>query len=158
MRTSMVDQPDTTFGIPERHQIFTQQPDPLRLPVFDKIFREEEGNPIKPEQPTKRSALSNPHEPLIVFVRQHLLSSVESSGSPKHAYLCAFPMRALTRADNPRSRAVQSGSDVASGFRGTGGSLPASTKLTIISTRRRSRSFSTSSTTNPSAVQPGSSG
>ncbi len=95
----MVDQPDTTFGIPERHQIFTQQPDPLRLPVFDKIFREEEGNPIKPEQPTKRSALSNPHEPLIVFVRQHFtfLRRIE-----RFAQACLFKCVSYEGADAGR--------------------------------------------------------
>src|SRR6201998_502989 len=39
MRTGLVDQPNATSGIPERHQIFAQQPDPFRLSVCDNVFR-----------------------------------------------------------------------------------------------------------------------
>src|SRR5690242_10124138 len=157
MWTGLVHKSDPTFGVPEGHQILAQQANALGLPVLQQILRRQKWNPIEPEQFSKRRALANPHQPFIVFVREHERPPSILPFVAKR-YLAELSSRATTRSDNPRSRAVQSGSDAASGCRGMGGSLPVSTRLTIISTRRRSSSFSTSSTTNPSAVQPGSSG
>src|SRR5256885_13273928 len=157
MGTGLVDQPDPALGIPEGHQIFSQEADALRLPVLDEIGRGHKGYPIEADEVSKRRALADPHQSFIVFAREHELSPSNPELHPR-GYFATPCKRAATRADIPKSRTAHNGSNASSGFRGIGGSLPASTRLTIISIRRRSSSLSASSTMRPSAVQPGSSG
>src|SRR6185437_13496945 len=146
MRASLVDKADPAFAVSEGDKIFAEQPDTLRLSIFREVLRRQEWYPVEPEQLSEGGTLADPHQLFIVFVREHERPPIRLSSS------------AATRADNPNSLAILSGSATANGLRGTGGASPASTMSTMISIRRRSRFSSTSSRTKPSAVQPASSG
>src|SRR5271170_4134885 len=102
MRTGLVEQPDSAFGIPEGHQILPQQPDALRRPVADEIGRRQEGNPIEAEEVSKGSALADPHQSFIVFAREHELSPSNPERHPR-GYFATPSDKAATRAANPRS-------------------------------------------------------
>jgi len=73
VRTGLIDQADAALGIPEGDQVFPEQPDALGLSVFDEVRRRQERNPIKAKELAQGRAFSDPHQPFIVFAREHEL-------------------------------------------------------------------------------------
>src|SRR5215471_17552544 len=68
VRALLLDQPYRAIGVPERHEILAEQPDPRRGAVgFGNLLAQARGYPVPPQQVSHRRARADPGEDLVVF-------------------------------------------------------------------------------------------
>ena len=73
MRACLIDEANAAFGIPESYEVFAQKPDAFWLAVARQILGGQEGYPVETKELSKGRTLPDPHQPFIVFMREHEL-------------------------------------------------------------------------------------